>query len=502
MKVSPRSIWLLLLFALKILQFLYFTALFHENWPENRRIGAVFISEGETRTFYEPMENLIHGNGYSSLFVSEYEDLVEMRPSTRRMPGLVPLYVPLRLFFDEALSKNFIILLQLCMTLLCILLMGQIAELLFSKPFAFYIASALFTVSSFTSIYDHYGLGESFSISFSILALWFYLSARKDSSPPWYILAAGFFIAWSTFMRPAMLLLGILMASDLLLSSSSMRVHWKSLALKTLILLFPGLFFLGIWVARNYVHTNKIILLEDSIYESLPSTYPPQRKELRNLIKRLGGNYKPFYPQTMGQWFTDSASAHDPFNDLSQFSSLSYQHLEQLRRLYLKSVDQQLSRETRETNKRHFIASAQSSVEQIRDEHPFYYHITSRLKAISRLIFIPTDPSLPFPERAQLTAFQFVLKVGFLLLYNILVLLGLLGLITYALSSFKQSAPRHVSLLSFPLVYILIVGGVLFNIEYRYLAPIYPFWILLTTLFFIKIRSILNRNLHIGPAQR
>ncbi|MEM9025240.1 MAG: hypothetical protein AAGB22_15945, partial [Bacteroidota bacterium] len=116
---NRKIIGLVLLIKLPIALFLLIQ--FQLYYPAER-VSGWFIQAGETPTFYQPVEHLAEGNGYSY----DYETPV-LQPSTRRLPGLVPVYLPVYWLMGKDLARNAMVVLQLLLDLLATVLVVKLA---------------------------------------------------------------------------------------------------------------------------------------------------------------------------------------------------------------------------------------------------------------------------------------------------------------------------------------------------------------------------------------
>jgi hypothetical protein len=182
--------WIALALIIRAVFFVYFTFEFQQNWlPEYIHYGFV-IDHNDTFGYYIPLEMMAEGNGYGSIC---------------RMPGLVPIYYPIRLILPEEPTKAAIVVLQFLTSAVAVWALAFAAFKFSGSNKLFRIVFFITAISTFISIWDHAAISDSFSISFLIFSIWGIAQFASTRSLK-YALISGVFLTWSIFFRPAHIL--------------------------------------------------------------------------------------------------------------------------------------------------------------------------------------------------------------------------------------------------------------------------------------------------------
>jgi len=464
-----HSPWRAIVFiaAFRIPVFLYFSSQFARYWPKHQLRFFPFVEGNDTGGYFLPMESFLSGNGYESLC---------------RMPGLLPIYVPLRLLLDEPGAKVVFVLLQLLAGIFAVYLMAKLAKRFFGNT-AYLIALLIGAISSFVGIWDHFGLSDSFSIYFLVFSAYFAMTYEDASGSPksqreklGLLLLSSLFFTWSVFIRPVHLVAGAGLALILFRSHrGNMLAFLKTGSLYAII----PLFFVSLWSWRNYGLTGRFIPLQDAI-SNCHKSYPLHYVHLRDFIIRLGGDYQRTTKGGEMHWFqTDtSRKSNPPFTARQYCSACGRVEMFELKRLYLASENGNLAMPDREKAKTELIAKANFCRDQYAKEKPIFYYFLNPLLLSRQFVFPDRLDNLPFPSRNAMNTWQFLLKSG----YFLLLLLVNLSAILYI--SFVLVSRRNYSLLALaviPLAFIFVLSFWLGFIEQRYLCVTFPFFLLLST---------------------
>ena len=481
--------WIFLVFSIKLILFVFFSFEFYKNFSKDRIIGKLFISSGETVTYYSPIENLANGNGYSFEDLSASGEIAKYLPSTRRVPGILPIYYPLYKLLGKEAARTTIVLVQFLLSVISVYFLALISLDIFQSKTPFYITLFLYTISSFVSIFDHIGLAESLSTSFVIFAIFFLLKGLKKQQQC-SIFLSGLFICWSIFLRPAV---GVFFPVVLLFlvwynthNLFSYRATLKGLMLLSLTLIIS----VSGWSIRNYNATNQIIPLEDDVFKSMPYLYTPQVKAIRNLIAAWGGESARWQINSEGEWFFSKEM--DPDNH-SVFSSRHFTNhynldsLIRLREMFWLSQDHALPESEREVYKIKTSQTALFYTDNYKKEKPLCYFILSPLILTGKFLFIKTTNYLPFPPLNEMKLYHKLIKIFYIALYNLIMILGLVGLI---ISIFRKKAELIIISLC-PVFYVIVMSLIFKSTEERYLVSLYPFLVLFSSL---TINQILKLN--------
>lgn len=457
---------ILTIIIVKVTLFFFMTLSLNTHRAE-KLDGLFFENQGETSTYFPPMENLLKGEGYSIMKIDKSDGEFKFLPSTRRMPGLIPIYMPLRLLFPELVSKNILILLQFILSVFSIFILGKIIYHFTTSNIASTVGMFTYTISSFVAVFDNSGLPESLSVSMSIFSIWLYIKAAKNTHIDLRLLfAAGILLTWTIFLRPATGILAPILALDLWQRTYRNHTFFQSFKFQSI--LFSTFFLaLSVWTARNYVVSEKLIVLEDSVFDSMPHIYTPAEKALRPLINHWGGQRKKFYPNTMGAYFYGQTNDISIFPEAVFENSFTIDSLAALRQLF-----QEAHSNPNSIAEKSFLIKSEFLRNSYKEMHPIKYYIEAPIKSLFRFYFIKTIPDLPFPPLNEMNLFHKIMKASNILLYNIVTLLALLNILNMIYHR------RFSAVLIFPFVYCVVLACVLYNTEIRYLVAIFPFLII------------------------
>jgi hypothetical protein len=468
---------ILTIIIVKVTLFFFMTLSLNTHRAE-KLDGLFFENQGETWTYFPPIENLLKGEGYSNIDNSDGE--FKLLPSTRRMPGLIPIYMPLRLLFSEIVSKNILILLQFVLSVISIFCLGKIIYQFTASNIASTTGMFIYTISSFVSVFDNSGLPESLSVSMSIFSIWLYIKAAKNTHVNLRLLfAAGILLTWTIFLRPATGILAPILALDLWRKTNLNHTFFQSFKFQSL-LFSTFIIALSVWTVRNYIVSDKLIVLEDSVFDSMPHIYTPAEKGLRPLINHWGGQRKYFYPNTMGAYFYGQTNDISIFPEAVFENSFTIDSLAALRQLF-----QEAHSNPNSIAEKSFLIKSEFLRNSYKEMHPIKYYIEAPIKSLFRFYFIKTIPNLPFPPLNEMNLFHKIMKAGNILLYNLIALSAILGLIVYT----KKRGEFRILLL-FPFLYCFALACVLYNTEVRYLVSAFPFLIVVSS---IGFNALMNK---------
>jgi hypothetical protein len=471
-----KKSFIALIITFKLLIFIFLAIQFQTN-RSTQMSGLLFVSQGESSTYFSPVEHLIQGSGYSMSSYNKSDGSFSVKPSARRMPGILPIMLPLRLLLSKTIALDVYIIIQFILSVLATFFIGKIVFIYTSSKIASYITTLLFSVNSFTGVYEHMGITESLSISFSIFSIYIYLKATANKSASnKLIFLAGLLLTWSVFLRPAVVILVPIVMLELFFRLRNQNVkkilQTQAIFISVLLLTLVG------WTSRNFNQFNKLIVFEDSVFDSMPHVYTPAEKALRPLINHWGGQRKKFYPNTMGAFF------YDQTKDISMFPESIYNQIfteDSLREFKTLFKAANISRADSLVQSK-FIAEAKNLQNSFKESNPFRYHICAPLKSLLRFYFIKTENKLPFPAFSEMNLVQKGMKFMNILLYN---LIALLGLITALIERKKWQS--KILILTFPFAYCFALACILYNTEIRYLASVFPFLFILAAISLSKL---------------
>lgn len=458
--------WIGISFLIKGLMFVLFAVLFYQNWNPERIINYLFIESGDTSGYYPPVESFVNSGVYSSFC---------------RMPGLLPIYGPLYFLFGEHMGKTLVILLQFITSTISVYLLAQIASNIFKTKKIFYVTFFLYAFSSFVSNWDHFGLSDSFSVSFLIFAIYF-LVEFKISRNVKYLWLAGIFLAWSVFFRPVH---GIILPVLALIYLMNLKKIQQSVYY-TLVFSLPLVLSILLWAGTNFRKHHKLIILQGPVSECF-GALTPELLSIRELIIAWGGDYQPWSKGSEAEWFFSKqiiSPEKKVIRDSYLTSVYNYDSLLILRSQFMKITSDSISDNSRKTLREQIIQTSGNYLAAYKNEHGFRYYFLNKLKTLKQLMLPGRLDDFPTPAFKNMTIFHKLLKGSYYLFFLFISVTGFIGCV-------QQVVLKNYFAL-IPLTMILLIGSVLGYVEQRYLCPAYPFLVICSAALLLSIESKLR----------
>jgi hypothetical protein len=409
----------------------------------------------DTNAYYEPIRNWVNGLGYINAC---------------RMPGLLPIYAPLYYFFGELWANNLITLIQLLCSTLSVFLLAKTAKYYFPNVSSTIVA-LLYISTPFISIYDHYGLSDSLSVSFMIYGCYFFTQFKQTQEKKIKyitIILSAFFFIWASYMRQFNLFIfgmfGLLLLNDCIRKEKNIIPFIIAYSTTAILLIIP-------WWIFNLKNDRPNIILVQPIYECFGG-YPEYQLELRKLPMAWGGKFMVWGKEA--EWFLRKTMKESEFPFSSQIFTSQYNldSLKLLRKTSLEiyySEDQTNSANLRK-KKKYVMDKSKLYLESYKKEHLLDYYIFNKLKLFRKFLF-SKEIVLPFPPLEKMEFHHILIKILALLTTNYILVFGLLKTL------FKTSS-RQKFLATIVWLYIFIIVCYLGYIEYRYWETIFPFIVL------------------------
>ncbi|MFY7707750.1 MAG: glycosyltransferase family 39 protein [Flavobacteriales bacterium] len=443
--------WVLLVVAFKLLMFVYFSIQYYSYWEPERIIKIFAIETGDSFGYYSPAAELANGNGYENLC---------------RMPGVVPLYTPVAAIIGEQNAKVWMVFCQLVLSIISILILAKWAQDIFKTKLVFELTLLLYTLSSFTSVFDHLMMADSLSISFFIFSL-FFLNKGLHQSHWKYFLYAGIFLAWSVFLRQIMLVVYPLVG---LLILVNFKESWKKMFWYGFTAIAPLVISVGLWSQHTLKVSGKRIFLAIPV-EDCYSTYTKEYQEAAGLLIDMGYG-EPFWTDgSLPQWFfrSDSSALIPQLPERHFDQSFSKETLISLRMKYRELS--QLPEEKRQLAADRLTGYMKQLRVAYKQNHQLDYYLINKLRH-ARVFLMPLKlENFPGPSFKEMSIFQKGIKFFYLLMFSIVAPIGLFALL---LLSRLHGWNERIWML-FPFAIFIALALVLGFVEQRYFAPIYPF---------------------------
>ncbi|MFM7234121.1 MAG: hypothetical protein ACKOZM_05990 [Flavobacteriales bacterium] len=427
------------------------------EWKESLEVGVIGLKTGDSKTYYKPLEHLVNTGTYYGAC---------------RMPGLLPVYYPLRLCLSAEVAQQVITLLQFILESLSCVVLGILGARIYNSRRSFEIIAVLSCITTFVTIRDLYLLSDSFCVAALIFSV-YYLSNYLLTNRGAQLLYAGIFIAWAIFLRQICLLaLGIMLFI--------LCVHWwksRRVSIAGIFLfLIPLVLGLTAWTIRNRIAYERTIVLVPPLEECMYD-YTPEAAAIRELIITLGEDFQPWAAGGGANWFFQQPiheAVASPFIEKQFTSIMGEQQLNELRTDFRKWSNDSLNSALRDSLGRSVLQRAQDYSESFKSEHALQYHIGNRI-LFARNFFFPTRfDDLPFPTQASMNILHKAIK-GWSLIS--LWMVNGLAILLLLYSVFRKRWSEVIwSLMPFGMLVFLVYSGF---IEQRYLATSFPFFLMI-----------------------
>lgn len=441
--------WIGIAFAIKIPLFIFFATQFYDNWPAEKIINGVFIESGDTSGYYDPAEDFSNGLGYTSYC---------------RMPGLLPIYFLLRLLFSAVWTKTLIIFLQFIASTTSVYVLALIAQMVSGKESVFRLTFFVYALSSFVSIWDHFGYSDSFSASFLIFSVYFLLVYRQNKHNS-HLFLSGFFLAWSIFFRPVH---GVFIPALALIYLCDLKQILPSIKRMTIFGL-PLLISLSAWTFYNYREHHRLVVLQGPFTECF-SSITKEIASIRELITAWGGDIQPWAKGSAAQWFFDpkSINTNMELREKNEITSVyNMDSLMLLRKAYFDFRSDSTPTAQKPILEQYIAQRSALYVRSYKKEKPFRYYFTNKLRLLKSLLVAERLDNLPFPKLSAMKFYHKALKAGY---YLLLLFINIVGGSACLLALRKKN---YLALAPLSMIFLLAV--ILNTVEQRYLVPVYPF---------------------------
>ena len=468
--------WIAIAIFIKTLFFLY--KLFEAPLLNITYQGSFAIGGGDTFSYIEPIENLLSNGTYSDDY---------------RMPGYGGIYFMLRLVFNQPWSLNILVILQLALSSVSVYALGLIAKAIFKNNSSFYISFIIYLASAYVSLFDSFLLTESFCTSSLILSVLFFINYYQSNNI-YFLLPSGFFITWSIFLRPTIAPLLILFILFIFIK----KILDKSTAWKSLFyFLLPFILADGLWMARNYMKYKKIYPLTRTIYYS--SAYDDYYVKLADFVSSFGGSIVHWNPGAEMCFFIPppdyiKKKADAVLPEYIYTSKFNYDSLVMIKN-YIHEINDTTAPEKR---KKYLTPVVKRKLNDyrisIKEEKPFLYYVTSRLKLLKTFFVHSGTYNLFAKVSFELNKLEWGIKLVYSLLYIFVVSFGFMGSLLMLLKVQSKNEVLMVLVAMCGLYHALVFPLVLKMDQYRYFVPGYPFFVLASVFVLISMRNFIKKT--------
>ncbi len=449
--------WFLFILTTKFLWLILFTFLRNPDWNPSFLAGTFGLYGGDSLTYYYPVDQLIKTGQYYGMC---------------RMPGILPVYFPLRFFLTEAHAHEVIVILQVIFDSIATLLLAIIALHVFKSKRAFAVTIFISCATSFVALRNSYLLSDSFCIS-SLITAFYFLSSYFNSAQKKHLLYAGVFLSWSIFLRQITILAIPVMA---IMVVAYHRKDFRKTLYAGLFLGIPVALSLGAWTIRNTITFHRPIVLVAPLEECM-FNLTPELAAIRTLIIGMGEDFQPWSKGGGAYWFFNQPINDPlpcPFRENQYTVSMQEADLWQLRADYRAISDPSISHEAHDSLQQSVVLRANKFLTEYKSEHAFQFHVGNKLRFARLFLFPGRIDDIPFPAVDKMNFLQKGIKAWSLVSLWLIHASALLVVFVWILK--RQKAWLIWALL--PLSFIIALSY-LGYIEQRYLATSYPFFILL-----------------------
>ena len=416
------------------------------------------ITEDDTFTYLSPIESLIDKGKYDPDF---------------RMPGYGIIYLPLYFLFSRIAAYNILLLIQLLLSAISVYVLAITTEKLFKQPFFFYAVFYLYALSYNVCTYDSTVLTESFTTSFLIILVFFFIRYFENRNSTAYLVISGVLLTWVIFLRPVFVPIMFLFLLLLFFLNVGTK---KQILIACITFISPFILIDGAWIVRNYIHYKKIIPLTNGLY--LPGYDNGYFQAANEFVESWGGGYARDYNglNNMPSYIYTSkfnADSLKKLNDLTiAFDTTNLTAAEKSR--YLNLI------------RKKFNVYAQS----VKEEKPFLYYVKAPISNIRTFIGMSTMLNLLFFIKTYGYPFSIVISW----IYYIVVISSFFGILLLL----KQSSKKPILLIIYGIpLYIVFIHCVVLRLPHnRYLVPVYPFLLICSLNIFYFCYIKLRNSLH------
>jgi hypothetical protein len=461
-KAITRALICLLL--AKAMWFCIFSLNLDNTFDQTRTIGIAFSAK-DTPMYFDPLEDLYESGHYTSIC---------------RMPGLLPVYLPLRLLFDSHLSIQFFVVLQIIADAISSLLLCLIAVRFFPSPRVLVITTAMLCLSSFVAIRSMYLLSDSFGISTLIISSYF-LVQFADSKRKTALIWSGLFLIWSIFLRQILILL---IPVYLIILLSLLNFNWRRFLVHALWFSLPIVMALSVWTVRNRLVYHRTIFLVAPVEECM-TQLTPAYTSIRKFIIVTGKDFQPWTVGDAAYWFVQSDQQQQlkmPYNESEFTSAFNADSLISLKNEYQTLLLLKPGSPEYQRTESSIIMKSQRYSDSYKSEHKLRFLVTDKIGFLVKLIFPKKIDDLPFPAYNSMGILQKIAK-GWSLIFLWFISAMSLSAFLYCLFTCKFLKLLWL-LIPFSLIFAQSFLGF---IEQRFLATSYPFMVVICAILIHKL---------------
>lgn len=489
---SKNIAFLLLAFIKLFFMFFFINHLKDDNTscfiklPENE-IGS------DDEGYFSTVDNLIETGEYF------YEGVNSgYKMYAPRVPGVSITYLLFRAVFSKNIAINCLIFLQLALFLLAVFLLQKItfANVRAKKPK--YILFIIFGLDAYLSFYNNIPyLAESFTVSLIMITIYntnkFFVKKQKK-----YLFFSGIFASISFFFKVSNIVFVTSCLVYLGYFLLKTKTTFKKVIIHYLIFISPFILLEAAWITRNYVKTDRIIILQEIASEASTDIMKPSKNifiSCVNFCKSFGGDIVRWNPNSAMSWFsTEEYLNHMNFKRPSlevfpkhiQFDIKKTEQLKLAREAWWNLQDEFITISEREKAIEEAINIFNSLKKDIYLNHPFLFYVKSRLLFSFNLLYESSTYYFPYTF-AKANIFEKLIKITASVIYYIVMILPFLFFPFY-IFKYRQ-LNNHLINFSYltSLSYMFLYCFLFRTSEFRYNHTVYFFFVIISGFVFLRL---------------
>lgn len=479
-KQPSKWLWVLIAILLKIIFVSYTYWQGHTAPAYANRFINFFVYKASDYNYFIGSAEHYFDFGYMSF-------LGEGHPFAGRMPGYGFPYILLRFVFDNHQALTIMILAQIAFAAIAIYLLAKTCLMLTNSNLIFYLVFFLFTFLNATTGFDIQTMTESFAVSSSCAFLYFFSNYLLWNERLKHLFIAGFFMMWMIFLRPFMGVLVAIVPLFLLLKQANFKrsiVH---------VSLFLSCFTIAesTWIIRNYFVLGKFVPLETKLYESYGKVYSKGWIACRNLFKAYGEGAMYFERGTLAFWFRAKDSTNEPkyypfTSNIFEGLSHNKDSLLMLKNAYraYKATDNKLLEDSLDAL---VECTANRYTAEFVAKNPMKVYVYNPIKRFKKYLITSGSSYLLFDVSHGMKIHHLVVRFLTLIAYYSILLYFVIA--AFLLISKRVSDAFSWSLFIACMVNILFISLLAGMQENRYVLPIIPLMLVLSSVVFIKWKN-------------
>lgn len=483
---SRIKAWQYIVFAIAIKAFFFFYFQYLKS-PETFQQGIYFYITGDASDYTEPVENL----------VTFGEHRTNSGSYSLRMPGYTPVLLFFRLFLNFNWALNFTLFTQVIFSGISCFVLALLSFKLFHSKKVFLLTFLVYTISTYVSVWDSYILTESFSVSILIFSFYLLILANERQNKIIFIISSAL-MTWAIFLRPFLIPLSVLFLMAILFYKRKTK-PLKIRLINILIFTLPLVVAEGSWVLRNYLISDQILFTQSrQTYQDendLETSDFQLQWFIGSFCSSFGGDHTYWNPRGASYWFfnKNTESNKDLFPDEIFNETLTISDLLRVKMECIALTSDTLDKNKTEDYERDIKKTISDFSISYQNDHPFHYHVLSRLIHLKNFIFHTGVYNIPFPTFQEQNIFQKLFKFFYSILYLLIFTIG--SVYSLLILMKKELDPFKIIFVLIPF-YIILLFPIVYKVhEYRFNTLAYPFLVISLSCSIVEIFMFLKNKL-------